>query len=66
MYYVGIANDGDRRKTMTHYQKTVKAFKIGAKELAFEMFLADPDANEGITFDRFCEVMEKTVANWKE
>lgn len=36
----------------------------GNKAEAFEMFLADETSNKDVTFERFCELMEKTVARF--
>lgn len=36
----------------------------GNKMGAFEMFLSDETSNKELTFERFCELMDKTVARF--
>ena len=46
---------------MTHFQATMAYYKLGHKETAFQMFLSDPNANDGISFEQFCTSFDKMV-----
>ena len=50
---------------MTQAQETRKAYEEGNKEQAYEMFKADPTANE-MTFEAFCEAMERMIIRHRE
>lgn len=36
-------------------------YRQGNKDQAFQMFLEDPTANPGVSFDRFCEYMDRVI-----
>lgn len=48
---------------MTTFRKTIEAYKKGQKETAFEYFKNDPTANKDVTFEKFCDFMEKTIGS---
>ena len=48
---------------MTTFRKTIEAYKKGQKSMAFLAFKNDPNANAGVTFEQFCDFMEKTIGN---
>lgn len=51
-------------KIMTTAQtanQTMKAYANGQKAMAFIAFKNDPTAVEGITFEQFCNYMDKTL-----
>ena len=51
---------------MTNLQQTVKEYTEGDKGIAYQMFLADPSANSGIPFERFCIAFDNMLQRQEE
>lgn len=47
---------------MTHFQKTLNCYENTSKAMAYLAFKADPNANEGVSFQQFCEGMDAIIA----
>jgi hypothetical protein len=47
---------------MTTFQNTLATYK-NSKSMAFLAFQQDPTGNEGVTFSKFCEGMDKIIGS---
>jgi len=46
---------------MTTFRETIETYKTGDKEAAYMMFLLDPNSNDGISFEKFCNFMDSRI-----
>ena len=47
-------------------QETIATYEAGKKKQAYKMFLNDKWANPGVSYDKFCEEVEKIIIRRKE
>jgi len=48
---------------MTTFRETIETYKQGQKETAYSLFLMDPNSNDSISFEKFCQFIDSTVGN---